>query len=306
MSGSAAQKLVDAYKTGSFRLENWKSHELTPKTMDEDTLNWIFVVDTLNFCFWTSPDRPAYEAEYNGTTYTGYWSMVASINAALQKDIPVCDPKYLSELDEHKLRQIFVPCRGRDVPMFHERLTVLREAGTVLMEKFGGKFSNCIQMAGKSSQKLLRTIVKTSFVHRMNQTVCLYKRAQILIADIWACFLGQDFGEFSDIDSITMFADYRVPQILVAFGVLNYSDSLMEDLRRGDLIPPGDPREVEIRGNSIMAVEMLREKMSALIGSHRSHPLNSIVIDFYLWDTAKSLGDKLNHIPIHRTLGIFY
>lgn len=36
--------------------------------------------------------------------------------------------------------------------------------------------------------------------------VRLYKRAQILVADIWACFNGEDFGEFHDIDKITMFA----------------------------------------------------------------------------------------------------
>lgn len=39
--------------------------------------------------------------------------------------------------------------------------------------------------------------------------VSFYKRAQILIADIWACFEGKTFGEFLDIDSLTMFADYR-------------------------------------------------------------------------------------------------
>lgn len=38
------------------------------------------------------------------------------------------------------------------------------------------------------------------------------KRPQILIADSWACFNGQSYGEFHDIDQITMFADYRVPQ----------------------------------------------------------------------------------------------
>lgn len=50
--------------------------------------------------------------------------------------------------------------------MFHERLTVLREAGTVLIEKFGGKFSNCVRMAGKNSQKLLRTMVENFSSYR--------------------------------------------------------------------------------------------------------------------------------------------
>lgn len=40
-------------------------------------------------------------------------------------------------------------------------------------------------------------------------TVSLYKRAQILVADIWACFEGQGHGRFADIDTLTMFADYR-------------------------------------------------------------------------------------------------
>lgn len=41
--------------------------------------------------------------------------------------------------------------------------------------------------------------------------VRLYKRAQILVADIWACFNGQGYGEFSDIDKITMFAGTLLP-----------------------------------------------------------------------------------------------
>ncbi len=40
-------------------------------------------------------------------------------------------------------------------------------------------------------------------------TVAIYKRAQILIADVWACCGGVGYGEFTDIDTVTMFADYR-------------------------------------------------------------------------------------------------
>jgi len=39
--------------------------------------------------------------------------------------------------------------------------------------------------------------------------VHILKRAQILVADLWACFEGQGLGAFADIDAITMFADYR-------------------------------------------------------------------------------------------------
>lgn len=36
--------------------------------------------------------------------------------------------------------------------------------------------------------------------------VRFYKRAQILVADLWACFEGESYGSFVDIDKITMFA----------------------------------------------------------------------------------------------------
>lgn len=32
------------------------------------------------------------------------------------------------------------------------------------------------------------------------------KRAQIFVADLWAAFNGESYGEFNDIDKITMFA----------------------------------------------------------------------------------------------------
>lgn len=43
--------------------------------------------------------------------------------------------------------------------------------------------------------------------HRFDgSTVRFYKRAQILVADLWACFEGESYGYFHDIDQITMFA----------------------------------------------------------------------------------------------------
>jgi len=61
-------------------------------------------------------------------------------------------------------------------------------------------------------------------------TVEFYKRAQILVGDVWACCGGTGYGAFSDIDALTAFADYRVPQLLVWFEVLQYSDTLRHTL----------------------------------------------------------------------------
>ena len=57
-----------------------------------------------------------------------------------------------------------------------------------------------------------------------------YKRAQILIGDIYAKFNGKGIGHFYDIDELTMFPDYRVPQILNEYGILEYAEELQKKI----------------------------------------------------------------------------
>lgn len=53
------------------------------------------------------------------------------------------------------------------------------------------------------------------------------------MADTWSVLEGKGDGCFKDISSITMFADYRLPQVLVYLGALKYSDELLAKLLKG-------------------------------------------------------------------------
>lgn len=64
--------------------------------------------------------------------------------------------------------------------------------------------------------------------------ISLYKRAQILVADFWGVMEARGEGDIIDMDWLTMFADYRVPQVLVYLGALRYSDALMQALKKGE------------------------------------------------------------------------
>lgn len=124
------------------------------------------------------------------------------------------------------------------IPLFEERIKILHEVGSILIEKYNGSFVNCIKECNKSAVKLLEIVVHNFPSFRdeavyQNRKVALYKRAQILVADLWNFFGGEGWGELRDIDKITMFADYRVPQVLVYFGALTYSDELMDKLKKG-------------------------------------------------------------------------
>lgn len=215
-------------------------HPSVEKDGAQFAVDWIFVCDTLNFCFWTPEDAVKWRVEKE----TGYFALCTSLNRALKEGFDITNPKYYAEITEADVRKIFRPDDGEtEVPMLQERIKCLHEAGRILLEKYEGSFVNCIKKAGKSAKALLNLIVEDFPCFRDEAKfnglkVGIYKRAQILVGDIWACFRGEDYGDFTDIsNSITMFADYRVPQVLVYFGALEYSRTLMDILDSSKFLP---------------------------------------------------------------------
>ncbi|XP_022109808.1 UPF0553 protein C9orf64-like isoform X1 [Acanthaster planci] len=309
-----ANTIFGSLKKNEYSVKIWKQHDLHPKLITKETLDWIFVVDTLNFSFWSETNDKRFLVDYRGGTHSGYWALCAAINRALDEDIPITSPSYYSSITMDQLRHIFRSATDTDIPLLDKRLEHLHEAGSVLLEKFGGSFVNCVSQCDNKASKLLHLITENFPSYRdvamfEGMAVSLYKRAQILIADIWACFEGKGYGKFSDIEILTMFADYRVPQVLNYFGVLKYSSRLQEILHSGRLFTPGERLEVEIRGCSIWAVELIRQKLKDLMTQDSSLSgltLNSVIIDFYLWDYSKDHWRDMQHIPIHKIRSTLY
>lgn len=85
-----------------------------------------------------------------------------------------------------------------------------------LPQKYECSFAECIAEANGSAAALVNLLAEDFPCFRDEaefdgKKVRFYKRAQILVADIWACFQGEDYGEFYDIDKITMFAGWFPP-----------------------------------------------------------------------------------------------
>ena len=192
-----------------------------------------------------------------------------------------------------------------------ERLRILREAGTLLYQHFGCRFANIVERANHSGAQLVNLLVEyfPSFRDEAvfhGKRVHIYKRAQILVADVWACFNGTSYGEFHDIEKLTMFADYRIPQMLNSLGCLKYSPPLESRIRRQQQLESGETREVELRGCSIWCVELIRRQ---ILKEHRETSVNAVLIDFFLYDMTKereAAGEEDEMSPHHRTRSIWY
>jgi len=148
-------------------------------------------------------------------------------------------------------------------------------------------------------------------VENVNCLVSFYKRAQILVSDVWGCLNGHGLGHFTEMDGLTMFADYRVPQVLAHDGVLIYSKQLKETLERKEELPFGDERECEIRAASILSVYLIvkfaNEKVPLEIDTgDGGQRLNAPLIDVYLWRKRRQFFQIYQQTPFHRTRSIFY
>ncbi|KAG6445927.1 hypothetical protein O3G_MSEX004198 [Manduca sexta] len=301
------REIVKSCSSSKLQIPDTGTNIIRPNKDDPQAADWVFVADALNFCFWSYTGAEKWTVDGQ----SGYYALEAALSRAIKEGHDISNPDYYSKISEEQLRNIMRSDNDTQIPLFKERISILREVGKILLEKYNGTFVTCLKEANKSAKKLLEIVVENfpSFRDEAvfnNQKVSLYKRAQILIADLWSFFDGKGLGEFYDIECITMFADYRVPQVLVYFGALSYTEELMQKLKKDELLPSGADEEIEIRGCSIQAVELLKKKVKEELNGQDVEVPNSSLIDYYLWCYRRKYAGEMEIIPFHKTLGIYY
>ncbi|THH02941.1 hypothetical protein EW145_g6675 [Phellinidium pouzarii] len=362
-----SQKLVEETYTPS----TWRTHplHLCPPThfsrtdpCTRATLNWIFLISSLNFSFWSEKEgtengeherfgvewRAGWGSEER-RVWTGYWSLVAAINRALEAGIPITDPTFYASVErcpDSTIVSIFTPAPQctEVIPLLNERIAVIREVGEILCRGFESSFLGFMNAfetrhggVGHGSALQLVRMVTENFPSFRDETifegrrVFFLKRAQILVAEIWAAFHPLSAHEPhpffpAGVHELTMFADYRVPQILHHLGILAYPPALCAQLEGKASLAPGCREELSTRAASVLAVEAVREEMirpsagpDVLQDKDKTRKDNSsvsgVLIDFYLWDLAKRVehGRQVikniatqRMLPAHRTRSIWY
>lgn len=261
------------------------------------TANWLLVLDALNFSFWTHDPAERWGLDYAGQSLRGYWALAAALKRAVEEGLPIHDAAFMAACPAATLAHVL---RGRNqIPLFEARLAHLHEVGRGLLERWEGDFTRLIAACGGSAVTLAAALPREfpnfeDVSAYAGRPIRLYKRAQILPADLWGAFGGQGPGAFRDIDRLTAFADYKVPQVLEALGVLRYAPGLVAKLARGEELPAGGEEEVEIRAMTIYGTERLREALQAA-----GRPLSAIQLDWILWELG--LGPDTRFKPYHLT-----
>lgn len=281
----------------------------------ERTAMWIFVLDALNFCFWGQGMDPSvrWRVEWNGELTDGYMALAAALKRGVEEGIPLHDAEWLATVSPEEVADLLRPAEGHpDIPLFGARVDHLRELGRGLRALDSDTPAiDLISAAKGSAISLIGEIVRRfpsfndgvtwpySDTGLPDNEVRFYKRAQILAGDLAGALEGTPVGALDDLDQLTAFADYKVPQVLRGLGILRYSDRLAATIADRRHIEAGTGPEIEIRAATIWGCELLRQ---ALAQRGRNIPAHEL--DWMLWEQGQSLPPDTP--PYHLTPTIYY
>lgn len=273
-----------------------KCHNLDSDVDIEELIYFILCVDSVNFCFWPYEKQSDCDFEYNDMT-EGFRRLMKHFDRSSK----FYKAESLIALNEENLVQLKIFPQG--FPLLDERARSLNDLGR-LMLKFNDTPSEIMKYCNNDCEAIAEFLIKELSTFRdeaiyKGRQVFMYKRAQIAAADMSAA-LSERGLVLKNVEILTMFPDYRVPQILNEMGILQYNDELLQKIKEKVEINAATNEEIELRLMTVFAVE----EMKRIIKDIKGKSLTSVEIDYILWNEGEKLRKDI--VPHHRCLTIFY
>ena len=267
----------------------------------EETAYYYFFLDSAQGCFWGMKGETRWEYQIDGEWRGGYYAFSRAVKDAFRRDQRLLDANYLATISERDFAAMF-PGRNT-LLLLKERHDVIKENYSILRDRFGGSVLKLLDAAEQDVDKLVALLLENFPTFRdqvqfEGKLVYFLKRAQIFPSDLHFSGVDHPLFTFKNLENLTIFADYKLPQLLEQLGVIEYDEELMSDIVEERLIPTSSRKELEIRANTIAACEQIVAAMRA-----RGRTITTQEFDWLLW--VKAQATKFTK-PHHKTLTIFY
>lgn len=173
-----------------------------------------------------------------------------------------------------------------DIPSPQSRVDILNEILlTPKLAELSQAFTESLDNGGRISTEMAKALAD-AFPQAYGDP--LLKKSQLAVSEVWTKAL--DAGQTIECE-LTAFADYQIPNILRAMGVLTYADDLAQRIDGFEPIDENSHDEKAIRAASILAVEKIAEATGS----------NVAAVDHYLWTRRKEA-----QTPFHLTFTTAY
>jgi hypothetical protein len=244
----------------------------------EDVAMYLLTLDAINFGSGWSAEL--HKRRANGSRLSGYQTVAWALSDRFRAEGP-WTPAQLRAMTTGEIAAVLG--QPADLELMSLYAQGLRTLGMFLGER---RALSTIAQAQGSAQRLARRLARGM---AMFNDVGFYKRAQIAAHDLAVAGVG----EFSDIDSLTIFADNLVPHVLRCDGVLRYDEWLGAHVDAGRPLPMGRA-EREIRACAVQACELIAQRTG----------VPPRLLDTWLWNRGQATEYKAR--PRHRTKTVYY
>jgi hypothetical protein len=291
IDGEALERLAATLPAALPAVPGWEEDHVAGGDA-EARAGWTLLLSALNFCFWD--DEPRWRVE----GADGYLALAAALSRAHHDGVPVHRPEHVAAWSVDDLAEVLRGDAGGPVspPLLVQRHEVAVELAGWLMREHGGSALAPLAAASSAAGFAVELAgrlrgFRDVAVYR-GEPVAFLKRAQIAAHDCGVA-LGEDAPVgLLDRAGLTAFADYKVPQVLRAEGVLVYEPELAETVDRRVELAAGSEDEVEIRALTVLAVD----RLAGLLG------MEACAVDTLLWWRGQGLMEP----PYHRTRTVWY
>ena len=260
----------------------------------ESTAGYFLVLDALNF----GSGFFEHLAPYNGEH--GYYAVASALRDWFHHE-GAPSPQTLQSIAPDQVFELMgQPKRPELAQLIDWFARALHELGQFTQDRLDGRFGNLLMKADHRAPRMVTMLCEMPMFRDIatyeGEDVYFLKRAQICVQDIAIASAEPGLSRLrvQGLEQLTVFADNMLPFILEAEGVLSYTDELSRRVQAGEDLEMGSPAELELRANSIVACELLRQAMEK-----QGVATTAREIDFALWnlgDRKASAGAKRLHV----------
>ena len=254
-----------------------------------DIVNFLLIYDSIDFSFW---GEPKWTINVNRQFLDGGIALLHCIFNLFNNH----DSRLVyKEIENMSLDQFKEILKGNvDIPLLEERYRIITGIAKIVNKKMNGSFYDYIK-AMNTDKEIFETIVSnfSSFEDArtyQNRTIYFYKLAQLLTSDILHVIKNKERIEV-DYSNLLGCADYKIPQVMQGFGILEYDDELSLLLDSKTEIKENSEYEVEIRASMIVVINYIWEQIGKSI--------DRIDINDFIW--VKGQDKTKKYKPYHLT-----
>lgn len=249
---------------------------LVDATISEDNeLGLTLFLDVVNFCY----QNPFSKEVYVYASPDGKFIKRATGLKAAMRDSKINwgNTREVSQISSAQWNDVIQLDRNKDFYLGMDRGTRIAEFAGKLSSSGFKSVMDLLIFSEYDAGTLLPILAKSGYFNDDFQ-----KRSQLAINMMDGVLKRRFDRELKNTTDLTVMADYRLPQIMYNFGVIELSTSLKQKLLDQKVIDSGSPEELALRAASVI----IGEKLSKLL------KINECDVDNLLWNLAHKMEDE--------------